>query len=206
MANTYSPLQIAGDARTPFIMPDDQHATPAPAGSRSTTVDSLSYNSSHVLPPPSTSISSSRSAPSKAQTSNKKKSKSREKEKRPRTPSDSEDEELDFNLMDAIGEDPEGEGDESIRKKVGRKNNPDTAGQAEFLVEDNGPKVASDPEKRKWYDNGEPISSAQRQKIDSLGSEYEKERAFNMIRNQRLLCELDLVEDVSGLFNPQRNS
>jgi hypothetical protein len=46
------------------------------------------------------------------------------------------------------------------------------------------------------WDNGEPLTSDQRKEILALGSDYERSRAMNKLRNARLLKELDLKNEV----------
>lgn len=70
-----------------------------------------------------------------------------------------------------------------------------------FLADDGTEKISSNPEKRKWYDNGVAVTRAQHQAVESLGSEYEKEKAYNQLRNQTFLRELNIAGDVSSMFN-----
>jgi hypothetical protein len=46
------------------------------------------------------------------------------------------------------------------------------------------------------WDNGEPLTSDQHKEILALGSDYERSRAMNKLRNARLLKELDLKNEV----------
>jgi hypothetical protein len=51
---------------------------------------------------------------------------------------------------------------------------------------------ASTLDQYKDWDNGEPLTTEQRQSIMALKSNYERFRAMNQLRNQRRLKELDL--------------
>ena len=51
---------------------------------------------------------------------------------------------------------------------------------------------ASIPDQYKDWDNGEPLTTEQRQSIMALKSNYERSRAMNQFRNQRQLKELEL--------------
>ena len=84
---------------------------------------------------------------------------------------------------------------------MGRKQLKKVTAQSEMILNNNSPNLALVPEKQKWYNNREPIGLAQHWRIESLGSEYEKERAFNMVQNQQLICELDLNKDVCLVFD-----
>jgi hypothetical protein len=53
------------------------------------------------------------------------------------------------------------------------------------------PKAATFDPYKDW-DNGEPLTTEQRQSIMALKSNYERSRAMNQLRNQRQLKELDL--------------
>ena len=50
------------------------------------------------------------------------------------------------------------------------------------------------------WDNGEPLTPAERKTIMALKSNYERARAMNQRRNNRLLGELELKEDVKKLL------
>jgi len=50
------------------------------------------------------------------------------------------------------------------------------------------------------WDNGEPLTPAERKTIMALKSNYERARAMNQRRNNRLLGKLELKEDVEKLL------
>jgi hypothetical protein len=60
--------------------------------------------------------------------------------------------------------------------------------------------IASNLEERELWDNGEPVTQAEREKVLGLGSDYEKSREMNIIRNSRLMDDLGLSQDFADLF------
>lgn len=60
--------------------------------------------------------------------------------------------------------------------------------------------LASNLEERELWDNGEPVTQAEREKVLGLGSDYEKSREMNIIRNLRLMDDLGLSQGFAELL------
>jgi hypothetical protein len=54
------------------------------------------------------------------------------------------------------------------------------------------------------WDNGEVLTPEQRKKIMAMGSNYERSKAMNMIRNARLIEELGVQNEAQKLFKGGR--
>lgn len=65
--------------------------------------------------------------------------------------------------------------------------------------------IASDPQMRKSWDNGELVNQAQRHKVLALGSDYEKAKEMNIIRNLRLVREMGLRRGFEDLLRGNSN-
>lgn len=66
--------------------------------------------------------------------------------------------------------------------------------------------IASTVEEREWWDNGEPVTKAQREKVLALESDYEKSKEMNKIQNLRLVEQLGLEKGFKDLFRSRNKA